>query len=379
MPRPEQAFLKHLAFALCALLALYLGVMQPLHNWDMIAYVAAAKSFEERDPVALHTFTYSQVRQHVSERKFEELTQIDYYRKTVSTDPTALYEQLPFYRIRPVYNALVYAFHKFGVDIAFATHLISALSVAAALIVLSLLAAALLPTPLAATVPVLAMIYGVPELSRLSTPDGLAFLLTTIVAHAFIYARYAIVFVTLILLVATRTDFILFALPVLFAIAARERRHRVGATVTAAICLAAYLLIQAYWANPGWAKIFYFAFVQILTHPLSTTTHLTPAQYFHALLTGLQSLLGNKAFLLYCIFVGHLLVIWRRHGASLLGRPGLEARMCVLAAVCTTFVALHFLAFPAMWDRFFAGAWLIGSFVTLVLSLRCQHARGERC
>ena len=97
-------------YLLIAVLALWQSASKPMHNWDMIGYVAAAKSFEESDASALHDFTYRQLRESVTHKKYTSLAsgKGDLYRETISEDPAAFAEQLPFYRIRPVYTGLIY-------------------------------------------------------------------------------------------------------------------------------------------------------------------------------------------------------------------------------------------------------------------------------
>ncbi len=64
-----------LLFFLLAAFALTLSAYKPFLNWDMIGYIAAAKSFEERDFEALHSFTYDQLRHSVPDAIYEVLVQ----------------------------------------------------------------------------------------------------------------------------------------------------------------------------------------------------------------------------------------------------------------------------------------------------------------
>ena len=96
-----------LLYLFVALYALSLCVSRPIHNWDMIGYIAAAKSFETRDPATLHAFTYDSLRRAVTPDEYQALT-TGPFRAAVAASPDVLAEQIPFYRIRPLYNGLVY-------------------------------------------------------------------------------------------------------------------------------------------------------------------------------------------------------------------------------------------------------------------------------
>jgi hypothetical protein len=118
-------YLPPILYLLLALFALLLSILKPYYNWDLIAYVASAKSYEEKEIKKLHSFTYEQIENSVSESTWEELTgsqdnNIDQqYRRIIHTDPTAFAEQLPFYQIRSAYPILMYLFYKLGIPIVF--------------------------------------------------------------------------------------------------------------------------------------------------------------------------------------------------------------------------------------------------------------------
>ncbi|MFN3630258.1 MAG: hypothetical protein ACK4XK_09460, partial [Casimicrobiaceae bacterium] len=350
-----------------AALSLYLGIQRPYYNWDLIGYIAAVKSFDTADAAEIHVFTFESVRRAVPDKAYSELTETDHYRRTIAKDASALKEHLPFYQIRPVYNGLILAMHRLGMDMVVATNLISALSVVLALAVLWRFAYRSLPPLWTAAIPLLSVIFGVIDLARLSTPDALAFLFTITVAWLYWTGRHTLLFFALPFLVATRTDFILFALPLLLAVFVLDRPNRFGAIASTLACIAVYQAIVTYWAHPGWAKIVYFTLIQILTHPLSTPTQVTAAQYLAVLGRGLYGLIQTKSFLLYLIFAVYPVITLAKERHSMLDGSTEAVLSLSLTLVCLVFVILHFLLFPVMWDRFFSGSYLVGCVATLAL------------
>ncbi len=76
----------------------------------MIGYIAAAKSFETNNTELIHSFSYQQIKKHIPEKNFTNLTTKTEKSKLRSQDPKALAELLPFYQIRPVYTGMIYIF-----------------------------------------------------------------------------------------------------------------------------------------------------------------------------------------------------------------------------------------------------------------------------
>ena len=177
-------------FALVVYCISYLN--HPLHNWDVLGYVAAAHSFEEKDPQALHKFTFDQVRKSVSDQTYKALASPPgdepqaVYRRTMSKNPYAFYEQLQFYQIRPVYTGSIYLLSKLGVNIVYATHLISGIAVVVGIMILYLLCKAFLAGPFVYLAPFFAIVFGALDLVRYSTPDGLAFCAVITSAYLFL-------------------------------------------------------------------------------------------------------------------------------------------------------------------------------------------------
>jgi hypothetical protein len=74
----------------------------------MVAYIAVAKSIEERDIESLHSFAFDALRHSVGDAEYDRMLEIDTdYRHAMATDASAFAEQLPFYQVRPLYTASV--------------------------------------------------------------------------------------------------------------------------------------------------------------------------------------------------------------------------------------------------------------------------------
>jgi hypothetical protein len=366
-----------LLFFLLAASSLTICIYKPIHNWDMIGYIAAAKSFELRNVELLQKFTYEQLRNAVSNAEYDNMAQEkgSGYLHSVSTDPSAFQEQLPFYQNRPVYTGLIYLLYKTGVSIASATYLISGFAIAAAIAILFLLSALFLAKPFSYSFPLIMTIFGVLDLARYSTPDGLAFLTIMASVYLFLNRRIALLLVLLPMMIGIRTDLILYTTPLLLFIFLFDKKNRWKVTLSTIASFILYFGIWAYWGRLSWSTVFYFALVQHLAHPITMPPTLTTQEYFGALLNGLKNLVIDKSFVLYVLVAAYSLYFIESRVKKASAVNEFKTPSTVLAIVSMFFIGSHFILFPFASDRYFSAFYIIGAFSLLVMIT--NYIRGE--
>jgi hypothetical protein len=109
-PRVTPAFLDRTAAGLFALFILAVAVIAlvvPEREWDLVAYVALTIEDQHDTPEALHAATWEIVRQNTTDKEFTLLTRAGDYRRAQFGDADNLVSQLPMYRVKPGYIALL--------------------------------------------------------------------------------------------------------------------------------------------------------------------------------------------------------------------------------------------------------------------------------
>lgn len=360
-----------LLFLVLAIYCLKLCLYNPLLNWDIIGYIGSANALALGDTASLRVLTYTQLRHSVPSPIYDELTNGS-FRREISLDSSAFREQLPFYQIRLAYTWLIYLLFKLGCDIVLATYIISGASVVAGVVLLYVVSKRILARPFLYAIPPLAVIFGVPDLARYSTPDGLAFLSAILCAYLYLARRLGLLLIVLPITVAVRTDLILFAIPLLFFIVLSETGWRFRAAFSACASVAVYVGIGAHFRNPGWSTIFYHSFVGVMTHPVSTPVRLNAPHYFRALMNGATGAISDKGFTLYVLVAMYSFYLIKREAGRTSIFSALKSPTMSLPVVCSVSVASHFVAFPVVWDRFFAAQYMIS-----VLSLLAMVSDGR--
>lgn len=356
-----------LLFLFLAAFCLFISIRKADYNWDMIAYIACANSFEQHDAELLHSSAFQETRNVVPAAKYAELADEtgDSYRHSMSSDANAFSEQLPNYRTRLIYTGLIYLLSKAGVNIVFSTHLISGLAVCAAIGLLYLMSSTFLAKPLVYAVPLLALIFSILSLPILSTPDGLAFLAVIGSVYLYLKSRVIPLLIILPIIIGVRTDLILFSIPLLFFIYLFDDKNKWKAALSAVSSIAVYFGLGAYFGYVGWSVIFYHSFIQLSAHQISAPPTLTASQYFYILFRGSIILFFNKAFLVYALISGYsFYLIWSR---TMKTSVALKSSPAALTYVCFIYTAVHFALFPSDWDRYFTATYMVGGFAFLML------------
>jgi hypothetical protein len=289
------------------------------------------------------------------------------FRQAIHLDQSAFKEHLPFFQIRPLYTGSIYLLYKAGIDIGFATHIVSGLAVFVGLILLYRMSASILGHPFAYAVPFFTLIFGAAHIARSSSPDGMAFLAVMLSAYLFVKDRIVLLLVSLPIMIGIRTDLILYVMPLLLVVALSKTESRKIAALTAFVSVLLYFAIGVFSNNPGWSTIFYSTLVQTLTHPLSEHPVLSVNHYLYAIFRGLIDIPENSTFVLYCLISLYYLGALASRVKTTSFFHVLRSPAASLSIVSLFFVFSHFVLFPVTWVRFFVGPYLIGAFSLLVM------------
>ena len=124
----------------------------------------------------------------------------------------------------------------------------------------------------------------------------------------------------------------------------------------------------------GWSTIFYFTFVQKLTHPITAEPQLTVAQYQAVFSRGLMGLLNDGFFWLFMV-LSYLSACyyWKKDWLASF-RSWQQSQAAQLSLICLVFAGAHFVLFPAMWLRFFVATYLMAA-ISLLLLFHGQQQR----
>lgn len=106
----------------------FTAYLKPAYNWDMLGYMACAVSLDEFNIDSIHAITYATAKAELPAKDY--LLLIDpgnSYRDRNYADANYFANQLPLYRIKPLYIFIIYLFYKTGISLTVATILPSLL------------------------------------------------------------------------------------------------------------------------------------------------------------------------------------------------------------------------------------------------------------
>jgi hypothetical protein len=340
-----------------------------VHNWDMLGYMALALEWSVADDVEVHRATYAAAEAELPRETFLYLLASDVRRERYE-DAAAFHEHLPFYRARVLYTGLVALVHAAGVPLVAATHAVAVGSFVL-LAGLVLLWASRALGPLAGLAFALGLVHVPPLLNTATwaTADALA-TLTTLGALYFALERRAwrAACACMLFAILSRPDSIVLAGLFCAALALVPRIDRPSTKALLAglaLCVLAYLGVQAHAGEYGWWPLFQISFVEKTAHPAALPTAIDPALYRDVLARQLAALPGVGYFTTEEAVTGSTLVFpwcglalaglglaWRHRARS--SRPGLLlVRTAALAALLVA-LPVRWLLFPQLFDRMLA-------------------------
>lgn len=202
----------HALIALLCLAAPVCGLIYNRYNWDMLAYIGIVKSWHAPDFAAAHASTYADAEAFaqswgLSHAYAKLVNPAQPYRLACLRDAQVFFEQLPFYRVRPVYLLLLDLVSRLTGSVAAACVFVSAFAVLATNAALARFALARCSRRAAAVL--VGLLCTSPALfwaAEMCTADGLTALCVATAAIAFAGERRLLAAALLSIGVGVRSD-----------------------------------------------------------------------------------------------------------------------------------------------------------------------------
>jgi hypothetical protein len=337
----------------------------PFYNWDLLPYVAVAKSYVIDSPVDLHRETYALAEARVPPAAYRNLTTADPpYRATMARDPESFGQVLPFYRVKPLYPFLLHVFDRAGVDPVLAGVWLSRLAYVAIALLLGWWCARRLPPIVTAlSVPLVLSSESVLGLACWFTPDALSTLVMLAATILIVEGRERAGWIVLVLAIAVRPDNVIFL--ELFGLWALW--HRPSARGWIAAAMAAAVVVQLLEgraaANYGWKLLFHNAMVQRVYRPAQFQPVLDLAGYVDIYLRQLRPSAIDSMLLPSMALAIAAAVMHRRWWSA-------HAPWTGILTIMPVYMAVHWLLHPIDKFRTLAFGYLIVLCGVLFLSAR---------
>jgi len=339
---------RKLVFTLYALILFCCSIhlyRNPSYSMDSVQYMGNALLMEERDPAEIHRRVYDGLRRDVPNAALKGLLghnagapeDQSESRQERAASSERFAEFFPLFAIRPLYNQTLWVVSKTGIGLVQAGVAISAGSYFLMGILLFLWTRKYCDMCLTLAMSLLLMISSpLMDLGRETTSDALA----TFVAFASLYlifeTKWLAAGVTLLLAsIYFRTDFVVLAGPVIFALWLEGRLDLWKAGALSFVAVASVMCINHFAGDYGIRMLYYRNFIGVPITPGEMTIQFSFRNYLAAFRSGV-TLMANSFFVPFL----------------LLGTIGLASRQTrVLFCLALTYIALHFLILPNWQER----------------------------
>lgn len=351
-------------YILFVLAIVVIGIIKPALNWDMIGYVASAKHFEISNPLELHNFVFTNLKDYVSSDMYLSLTDSgNQYRVDMATNPELFYQQLPFYEIRPIYTLSILLISKLGFNIFTATYAVSLISTVLGIFLLLFALKDKVDKGLLYILPFFLMFFGILSIAKLSTPDAMIFLSLSIFIYLFSKAKIPLLLFIMPIFVLIRTDIIIFNFLALLAIFFLYKDYKIKSLVSLAVTIALYLFINNLFHNYGWSTIFSITLIERISNPADVSLTVSIVDYARAFARGIFKSLSDRTFLGFISIMLLSLLLMKIFIKSFIENK----EILVYLILPILYISIHFVLFPVTWDRFFIGFYTMTVVALLLL------------
>ncbi|GAE44197.1 hypothetical protein [Mesobacillus boroniphilus] len=352
-------------FIIC--LSVY-SFIKPYYSYDLIPYTAVTLSLSEDDPQKVHAKTYDIIEKALPKEVFHNLTSGEFGRKMFE-DYSSFTQQLNFYKVKPLYIALIYSLHELGIDIVKAINLISVLSFLGISILLFLFLYKLRSGAMGLILLTLLMVcQPLIFMAARNTPDALSAFMITLALYFLLKTNLRILpGILFILSILVRPDnLILSSLFIIYfgMFAQKEFRFKfyqaVGFLLISALV---YFTVNQLAGGYGWKMLFTVSFIQFIEKPAETVVSISFENYIKVLVGNGLKLLNTH--IIYFIVIGFiaLLISKVEKGFSVFNH---------LILISILGMAGYFIIFPSgEVDRYFITQYLI--ILVSALSVFCQE------
>ncbi|MSR63110.1 MAG: hypothetical protein EXS08_11770 [Planctomycetes bacterium] len=350
--------------------ALREGIRRPVHNFDLIDYMALALEYVEPDPEVVHRRAYETAQAELPPEVYATISASSDFRREIRADWRLFDANLGFHRGRYLYSLAVLVAHELGARLTAATWYANQFFWCATALLVFVWARRHLALGLAALL-TLALLYSPPVLSLLpaSSPESMAMFFVALGLYLWVERKaFAPGALALTLSILVRPEFVLVCVGVaagLFLLAREGQgpsRRFLG--LWGGISLVLWFAIAQSAHDPGWWPV--------VTSPIKRVSHLDQVmpfklEYYLALI---ERKLEPLTYVGYDIaedgsFVrgsGFLIVYLAL--AGLLAGLALRARLpefrphaaIALGLIAATLARLAL--FPYPWDRYFVYLWV---------------------
>ncbi|OIK09358.1 hypothetical protein BIV60_24045 [Bacillus sp. MUM 116] len=349
-------------FILILCLSAY-SFLKPYYTYDLIPYTAATISIEQSSKEKIHDETFKTVESVLPKAVYDGFISGELGQEMLK-DSESFYQQLNYYKVKPLYISLIYVIHKLGFGIVTAINIISVLSFLGISILLFLFISKLNRGYLGIIILSLLMVcQPFILIAGRNTPDTLSAFIILLSLFLVLNKKLKILpGVLLALSIAIRPDNLIIsgALFLYFGLLApKEYRLKFYQTLSFLILSAIiYFSISILEHSYGWKTQFTISFLHFIARPAEVTVQLSMGDYFRVLISNGIAVLNTH--IIYFIAMGLV-------GLMVTNIKNINAVYSHLIVFTIGVMIVYFLLFPSQEvDRYFTTEYLL----LLILSLR---------
>ncbi|MDY3547751.1 hypothetical protein PG291_03950 [Riemerella anatipestifer] len=308
-----------------------------IFNWDKLAYMACVLDLDNVEVGDIHTEVYTIYEQSKGNPG-------NAYESEMQQNPNGFYEQLGFYRIRVLYNAVNWVLYKIGIPLGTAVSLNSLIFTTLLTIVLFRIAKdKYLEWVFGVIILTLILFSFFNPILCITTPDAMfCFFMVLIVLGYLDNWNRNYVFLIMLITILVRTDSVILS-SILLGLDFLKKRN-ILTLIKLSLLAITFIFVNNITGYLGWNNLIYHTFVELQTYPKSYPKKISIDEYWIIFKGGLFNDLLFKEIKI-CLIALPLFFI------SIKNFYKYSSILIVLVMVISSML-LRYILFPIIFDRF---------------------------
>jgi len=347
---------------LFVILKIILNVSEPSYDYDLIGYIASAKSIENKDKTIVFNETINELENNLPKNIYNNW----FSQKSLMSDEKSLYEHLPFYQIRKGYTYGIYILSQLGLSMTKASYYLSNIFILLSLVLLSFFSLKHIGSPFNIISPFVLIVFGVNLVSRITTPDSMLYFSCVLCSLLYLENKNYILLIIIPLTILIKTDLIIYAMLIYSFLFLFKNTSKYKIISSFIFTVTFYFYTNLFSYNYGYANLFYYTFINRVKYPASIEYDYSMKDYFFILKSRIDQIFTNydswssSLFLLMLIIfilISYYLVNQKQDkGLIIVFKKNPYVSLIYLNYL---YIFIHFFLFPRPDIRFFSSNYAI--------------------
>lgn len=334
-----------------------LNVSEPSYDYDLIGYIASAKLIENKDKTILFNETINELKKNLPSEVYNSW----FSKKSLMTDEKSLIEHLPFYQIRKGYTYGIYVLTLFGLSMTKASYYLPNIFILLSVLLFAYFNLKHVRSPYNIISPFILLVLGMNLVSRITTPDAMLYFSCVLCSILYLENKNNTLLAVIPFTILIKTDLIIYSMLIYSFLFFFKKTSKIKIMSSFIFTTLIYFYTNISSLNYGYAKLFYYTFIDRIKYPASIEYSYSILDHFFVLKSRINQIFINYNSWSSSLFL-FMLILFILISFDLINKKNnrelfnlfIKNPYYSLIYINYFYIFIHFLLFPRPDIRFFS-------------------------